>query len=387
MLLSCTGGKDRDPILTAEVERRDYENKIKVPGVLESVKTVSIVAPQVRSDLIITWLIDEGTHIRKGDTVCILEADRLEEQYTRAVDQYNIARAEYQKSKADLDLQYLMLQSQVNSIDISTSITKLDSLQLQFTTPLERKKIELELQKAEVEKEKIQSKLKFLRSINQSEMKKMELRVRQQMNQIERATEQLSQLVLTSNVDGLVMYAENWRTDEKVTEGDEVWGRMPILEIPQMDELQAKIYANETQYKQIQMNQSVEVHVDANPELRIPGRITRKPPMGRPIQRHSPVKVFDIIASLDSAAHSLSPGLSINCNVFIQRVSDTLVVPTVSIFEEDSLKLVYVEEGRKFRRQPVKIALGDNKFSVIQSGLGGGEKIATSRPPESSIIN
>jgi multidrug efflux pump subunit AcrA (membrane-fusion protein) len=286
-----------------------------------------------------------------------------------------------------LNLQYLLLESQVNSIDISTSITKLDSLQLQFTTPLERQKIEFELEKADVERKKIMDKLGFLKSINDSEMKKMDLKIKQQKNKIERAQDQLNKLILTSDVDGLVMYARSWQTGNKVAEGDEVWWNMPLLEIPQMGEMQAKLLVNENHFKQIETGQKIELRIDAISDMILSGEIKLKSPVGKPIKRRSAVKVFEVITTLDSSSIDVQPGLSVTCDVYIRHIADTIVIPVVSIFDEDSIKVVFVEKGKKYRKQPVEIKLGNNKFAVVKSGLSGDEILATTKPHESLILN
>lgn len=387
MFFSCNGERHPETVFTSKVERKEFVDKITVTGNLESINTFSIVAPIVQSNLKILWLVEEGTHVNKGDTVCKLEALNLEQDYSTAVGRYEMAVAEYNKSRADLDLQYLMLESQVNSIDISTNITRLDSLQLQFTTPLEKRKIELELEKAEIERKKLLNKLKFLENINASEMKKMELKISQEQNRINIAEDQLNKLVLTSDVEGMVIYAKSWSTGEKISEGEEAWMGMPLLEIPRMDQVQAKLFVNETSFKKIESGQEADIRVDARPDLYLSGTIMRKSPMGKPIRRGSQVKVYEVIASLDSAAISVRPGLTITCDIFLNRVPDTLVIPTISIFEEDSLKLVYVEKGRKFAPRKVETAVGNNEFTVIKSGLHDTEIIAVTRPPESLIMN
>jgi multidrug efflux pump subunit AcrA (membrane-fusion protein) len=387
LLFSCSGESNRKSLLTIPVERQDYVDKIIVFGNLESVRTVAIQAPAVMSNVTINYLIPEGTIVKAGDTVCMLEAQQLEEEYHKAVDEYEITRAEFNKSKADLQLQYLLLESQAHTIDISTTITKLDSLQLQFTSPLERRKIELELEKAEIERRKVTDKLTFLKSINDSELQRMELRIKQERNKIDRARDQLNKLVLTSDVDGLVMYATSWQTGNKVAEGDDVWWNMPLLEIPQMGEMQAKLFVNQSDFKQIETGQQIQLRIDAIPDLVLSGSIKRKSPVGKPIKRGSAVKVFEIIAALDSSSIDVQPGLSVTCDVYIQRIADTVVIPVVSIFEEDSVKVVYVQKGKKYRMQPVDIAFGNNKFAVIRSGLTGVENITTSKPPESLILN
>jgi len=215
----------------------------------------------------------------------------------------------------------------------------------------------------------------------------MELRIKQQQNKINNAIDQLKMTILTSSVDGLVIYARSWQTGEKVAEGDELWGRMPVLEIPQMDELQAELFVNETHFKRIEKDQTVEIFVDAIPEMSLIGKIKTKAPIGKSIRRGSKVKYFEITASLDSAFIAAQPGLSVTCDIFIKKISDTLVIPTVSLFEEDSIKLVYVEKGKKFTKRPVETALGNHKFTVIKSGISEEENIATSKPPESLILN
>jgi HlyD family secretion protein len=387
MLFSCSGRNNQKPVLTTLVEKKDYVDKITISGSIESIKTILIQSPAVFSNVTINYLVPEGTNVKAGDTVCILDATQLEEEYSKALDELKITQAEFNKSRADLNLQYLMLEAQVHIIDIATTITKLDSLQLKFTSELEQQKILLELEKADIERDKIISKLSFLKSINDSEMQKMELKIKQQQNKINRAQDQLNKLILTSQVDGMVVYATSWQTGNKVAEGDDVWWNMPLLEIPQMGEMQAKLLVNETHFKQIEKGQDILLGIDAMPDINLSGKIKKKAPVGKPIKRGSQVKYFEIISSLDSTEFSVQPGLSVTCDVYIHRIADTLVVPMVSVFEEDSLKVVFVEKGKKYRRQIVDVALGNNKFAVISSGLTGAELITTTRPPESLIIN
>ena len=159
------------------------------------------------------------------------------------------------------------------------------------------------------------------------------------------------------------------------------------MEIPQVGEVQAELQVNETYFKQIEQGQIIELKVDAIPDLKLSGKIKRKAPMGKPIQRRSKVKVFEVIAELDSAFLTVQPGLTVTCDVFINHIPDTLVVPVVSIFEDDSIKVVYVESGNHFTRQPVEIAAGNNKFAVIKTGLSGEEVLSNKKPPESLIQN
>ena len=179
LLLSCSSSRNKNNILTSHAERKDFVDKITVSGVIEAIKTISVSCPGLPTDLTIAYLIPEGTHVMTGDTVCILEGRELENQYNNAVREFEISEAEYTKKVAELALKYLLLESQAKNIEALTAITQLDSLQMKFTSSSSRQIIKLELEKAEVEKNKILNTLKFLKRINDSEMQKMKLEIQQ----------------------------------------------------------------------------------------------------------------------------------------------------------------------------------------------------------------
>ena len=100
------------------------------------------------------------------------------------------------------------------------------------------------------------------------------------------------------------------------------------------------IYAQETEYKRIEVGDSVEYSFDAMPNNRAWGRITKLSPMGLKRTEGSEVKTFEVEASVDSVLQPLDPGLSANCRIFLQHVPDTLVVPTVCIYKRDACSSV-----------------------------------------------
>ena len=86
--------------------------------------------------------------------------------------------------KADLLMQYALLEAQVKNNKADTEIAQLDSLQLQFATPTQKRIKELELERALIEKKKFEKKLEALEIINQSEVRKLELHIQQLTNRL-----------------------------------------------------------------------------------------------------------------------------------------------------------------------------------------------------------
>lgn len=372
-------------VITFPLERKDFRDVVTVSGTLEAVNTRSYGCPGLWSDVTIQYLIPEGTFVEEGDTLCILKAREIENEYLQALNELDNTRAEYNKSVADLELQFLMLEAQVKTIEASTQIKKLDSLQLEFTSPSSREIIRLELQKAEMEREITLKKLEFLRQINDSELQKMKLKIGQYENRVDQAKSKLDKLVLISDIEGIIIHDKLWSSKKKVREGDIVWGNLPIIQIPDLSAMQVKLEVSEADYKRVVKDQLLELVVDAFPEIRLSGRIKYKAPVGKPVNEDSEVKLFDVTASLDSSSLNIQPGLGVTCNILVRDVPDTIVVPVISLFTEDSLKVVYIADNERFTRKIVSVSDYNNKEAIIGKGLDGHEILALKKPPESLI--
>ena len=172
----------------------------------------------------------------------------------------------------------------------------------------------------------------------------------------------------------------------KVREGDIVWGNMPIAQIPDLSKMQVKITVNDTKYKQIEIGQQVQMQVDAFPEVQLTGEIITKPPVGKPVQRGSRIKEFELYSSIDTLRTQLDPGLSVTCRVTVEVVEDTLVIPLCAVFDQDSTKVVYVENGNEFKSQEIKIAQNNASYAIVSNGLAENQIIALAKPPDASII-
>lgn len=366
IIISCTQKEELNNYL---VQKNDFINQITVPGYLEAAQAQSITVPRIWTSLKIYALIEEGTYVQAGDTVCILEASELENNYTSSVKDLEIAKAEYNKTRENLNLKYLLLESQVKTIETTTAIKMLDSTQQEFVSAIDKQIIGLEIEKAEIERHKINSNLKFLKKINESELKKTKLKIQQAENKVNRTKEQLDKLIITSPNEGLVQLATSWSTGKQIGEGDAVWGNMPLVNLPDLSKLQVRMVVSETSYKKINTGQDVYITVDAHPELTCKGKVKRKAPAGKPIKKKSKVKTYDIFVSIDSADFNVAPGLSVSCDVILDRVNDTIVVPLTSIYENDSASFVHLKQNGSYKKQAVKIAVKSEIEAVVESGL------------------
>lgn len=385
IFLSCSSKSDKN-IATYTVSTKNFENTIVIDGSVEPVRTTTLACPRY-VDGIIQYIIDDGTYVKEGDILCIIEVNELQTNYDQLLVNLENSRAQLNTTKATLSSEYAMLEAQVKSNEADAQIAQLDSLQLAYIPENQRKIKELELQRVSIEKNKYEKKLKSLAIIQQSEIKKQEIEIQRNQQQANSIKERLDQLTIRAPRKGLATRAKSHMTGTKLKVGDNVWNNVPIIVMPEMDEVKIKIMAPEQDYKLINIGDSVQYTFDAMPDNIAWGKIKQRSPVGQPINRESKVKLFEIEATVDSMITIPDPGFTANCQIWLKQITDTIVIPQIAVFEDDSIRVVYVKKNNKFEKRQVLTGLSSPKEAIITKGLLRGEVVSLTKPDPSSIKN
>lgn len=381
-LFSCSRTAT-DSSLTYLVTKQDFVERLTLEGVVEAVRTRTIVCPDV-DECSILFLIDEDTKVKIGDTVCVLENKSLVDRYENMLKNLEVIEAEYKKTEADLAMDLAILDAQVKTNEAQTSINSLDSLQLKYGSEKQKKITALELQISELQAEKYRKKLKALHVVSESQLRGISMRIKRSKNQVERYANELSQLVILSPIDGVVIHHRDY-WGNVINEGEPVWPGDPIVEIPDLGSMQVSLKATETEYKRIALGQKVVHRFESMPGNWAYGSIKFKSAVGREISRNSKIKNFDVTASIDSLLEMPEAGVTANCQIIIKEILDTFVVPSVSIFTDDSIKVVYVRDGKKYLEKEVLVAESSQQNAVIAKGISFGDVISLVKPKTSEI--
>ena len=381
LLFSCSLDTD---VATYTVSQSDFTNMLIVEGAVESVLTKTLTSPR-NCDGVVQFLVEDGTYVEKDEIVCIIEFQELQNRYDQISISLENARAGLNKTIADLNLQYALLEAQVKTNEADTKIAQMDSLQLVFVSPNQRMIKELELEKTGIEKVRYEKKLKALKVIQQSEIKKLEIEIQRFTVRVQTMKEQIDALTVKAPRSGMAIRAISSLTGTKYQVGDPVWSNMPLVILPDFKQMKVKIMASETDYKSISVNDSVYYTFDAMPGNSGTGKILKKAPVGQPYKRDGKVKFFEIEASVDSVLVMPEPGFTANCHIILKQSKNVLSVPQIAIFEEDSMKVVFVQQKKGFERRQVLTGLSSIRESVIASGLADGEIIALSKPKPSLV--
>ena len=382
-LSACRNNKNEN-ISVFNVQKTDFVDALTVEGYVEPVKSISISCPQ-GVDGTVVWLVKDGTILNEGDEICILEDQNASSDYDEAVRNLEDAEANVEKTRANHQMQLALLEAQIKTNNAETLIAGLDSLQLKYSSDNQRKIKELELQRTAIEKGRFGKKMQALHQIQQSELRGLQIRMMGVQMRVQRSKEKLESLTIKAPQSGMVVIAKSVMTGKKIVPSDNVWEGLPVCSMPELKNMKVIIMASESNYKRIQLGDNVEYSFDAMPANSAFGKITKKAPVGKPVAEKSKVKLFEIEASVDSFIETPGPGFSAECRIILKSIPDTLIVPQIAVFEQDSMKVVFVQQKNGFELRQIKTGIYSTKEIIVSEGLKANERIALTKPPLNMI--
>lgn len=396
-ILSGSCSRTRVEVMTLALSHSDYKESIIASGTIKAVNAVNIMPPRVMGAATVFWAKPEGSVVKAGDTVCILESSDLEQMIDNQKDNLKSLKADLVKLEAQNELNRVMVEAQLKENAVRMELNRRDSLKLEFAPEAQKKLIALQMEKSRIEELKLTRKLEAQKKIQETEIRGMKSRIMQAENMLSLGTDQYKMLTITAPAPGVLTASEMagmvFVSFGPGDDGQQLGGYpkkgspifmddIPIMSIPDLSAMQLVVEVQEVDYKRIEKNQEVRILVPSADNLVTTGKVLVKSLASR--NRYSGttrMKAYQVVVSIDSLHEKMDPGLTGQCEILVNLVKDTISVPSVSIFEKDSLRVVYVAENKMFRAVPVESGMTNSSMTIITKGLKGDETIALQEPP------
>lgn len=159
--------------------------------------------------------------------------------------------------------------------------------------------------------------------------------------------------------------------------------RTGISTIVDMSSLEIQVDVNEASINRVSRGQPVTAVLEAYPEWRIAGRVITTVPAADRQKATVQVRI-----AFDEIDPRILPDMSVNVSFLrestgsqtTQPARPRLDVPRRAVRFEDGQPVVFVVDGGRAERRPVRLGTGDGDHVEIQSGLSGGERIVIEAP-------
>jgi HlyD family secretion protein len=376
--LSPSGVDGKIPTYTVKKEK--FLVSITESGEIRAKNSISISSPRVRGNLKIIFLVPEGTYVKANDTVVKFDPTEAITALKDAEAKLEISLSDKEKLIANQKSTMTRAESDLKSAELTYELSKLNLEQMKFEAEMKRQEANLQRQRDELSYLKAQQDFKSQKIINQSELNKVDIDVRQRKADLERAKKDLAMLTLTAPAEGLVVYELNWSTGRKMQIGDTPWSGMTILSLPDLSSMESITSVNEVDISKIKKGLNVKIKLDAFQDSVFAGVIGNVASLGKSKDKNGAIKIFEIGVDIKSKSEKLKPGMTTSNKIIINEIPNVLFVPQEAVFEKEGKKVVYVKDGSRFDEKVVETGEKNENHIIITKGIKDGDEVALRDP-------
>lgn len=384
------GEKDFSQI-TVDVKRGTFTAFVFSSGQLESEKSETINIPEKLKDrnlriweLTITHMVDEGTLVDSGDYVATLDHTAVEEQIKLAQDDMDKMLSEYEDSKIDSNLNLSNQRDVIVNARLDQAEKKIIMEESVYESPSIQKKASMDLDKAKRRLDQEQKAYVLKKKQEENKVDRKYINYRQILERSQELQKLFNSLEISAPKAGILTYfkfpwGEIIKTGSKVGPYNSV-----IATIPEMTNLISRTYINEIDISKVKVGQNVKIGIDAFPEKQLSGQVIAVANIGQAMP-NSDAKVFEVKIKIFGKDKDLKPAMTTSNAIEAGTFTDTLMVATDAVFENDSMKFVYVGT-----EHPVKqvVWLGDENENnvLVKKGLKEGDVVWLTEPENAADL-
>ena len=381
--LTACGAISAPSVETYTVKAGEFTSSVTVTGELEAVRSVVVAAPSIDwrfGDLKIIKLVDDGRQVTEGDLLIQFDKSAVQKAITEAESNLEIASAELRKTRANNASEIEGLEIDIEICRISREIARLKLKQAAFKAEVDRKRDEFRLKEADIKLDQAGRELEITKSIHLEESSKLQLKLQMEQSRLNAAKKALAILTVTAPASGIAIIRKSPHTREKYQVDDKVYAGWPVIGLPDLSQMKAKVQANEIEIAKVSVEQHATVTLDAYPDTVFKGRVIDVARLARIKSKEAKVKVFDVVVKLDGHDRKLMPGMTVSCRLLVEKAPDVLFVPLPAISEKNGKSFVYRRTGGNFEAHPVSLGAENSTYVVVESGLSEGDEIALGEP-------
>jgi HlyD family secretion protein len=383
LMVQCSQ-KVKNNIPVCKVVKGPFDIEVVETGELSAVNAINISSPAMSwryGSLKIIKIIEDGTEVKKGDTVIIFDPSDVQKVISDANADLEIANAEKDKLLAEQELKLEELQADLKTASLSYDISKIELELASYESEVRKKEIQLNLDKAKLDLDKAAQVITNQKKINVEDINQSDVKIRQLKSNVEDANNTLKNLTVTSPANGIAIIRKNWSTGNKYQVGDQIWSGNPMIDLPDLSQLKATAKINEVDISKIKLKQYAFIKLDAFSDTSFTGSVISiaNLAVGK-TDKNQKIKVFPVDILIKGQSKLLSPGMTVNVKIRVDKLNNVLYIPLEALFKKEDKTFVYIKKGLTFEKHDAITAQVNNDFVVISNGVKEGDELALSDP-------
>ncbi len=320
-------------------------------------------------------LAEKGSLVEKGDTLIVFDGTEMRKAIEEAQNKLDIAIANREKSLASMASSMAALEASLKSAQAGYKLAELQLKQMQFEAEIKRQEVQLQLEQAQISLKQAEEKIEQQKKIDEADRRTLDLQVEQAEADLDLTRNDLKKLTVLAPQPGLVVYKKIWKGGDfsEVQIGDEPWPGQALIELPDLNNMQANSAVSEVDVSRVKTGQRASIVLDAFPDQSFAGEVTDVATLARLDENASgEVKVFDVEIAVLETDPILKPGMTVSVTIIVDEADSVLSVPLDAVFVEDGGQVVYRTRGGATE---IVTGLRNENFVVVEEGLKERDKV------------
>ncbi|MFC3092597.1 HlyD family efflux transporter periplasmic adaptor subunit [Alteromonas sediminis] len=385
LFISACGEQTTQTTPVFEVEASDFGIQVSGFGEIEAAQSQKIFSPG-RRPMTLAWLKEENSYVEAGDVIARFDAQRiqkdsraeelellrLEQEILKSVAQQREQKQEVESDQIFVDHEFDFVERfAIDDINVYSQLEIIDTFANRDF--LEAKDGFLNWKESSIDQQ------------HDSQIAVLDIRKSGVGSKFEQLQQALSSLEVVSPFSGLLVFEKD-RRGEKPAVGQTIFPGRPIAQIPNLDNMQAKVFVQANDAIDLAEGQSVDIVLDAFPGKVFSGEVKQVSGFPRSIERGNPVTYFELIVTLlEQDKNMMQPGRKLSASIKVKAPTPTLVVPLQTLHHEDGNSYVFLQQGDRFIKRQVTSGRKNLHLVEVTSGLESGDLIALAQPANSTV--
>ena len=151
-----------------------------------------------------------------------------------------------------------------------------------------------------------------------------------------------------------------------------------LMSIANLSKLIVETHVNQVDVSKLTMKQQVKLLAESLKDAEMQAEIIFIAPVAT---IRNGIKGFTVRASIQQVAARMRPGMTVQMTIPISHVGDAVSVPISAVFKgSGNSRVVYVRNGTKTEKRPVKVGVSNTESAQILQGVHVGEEILLNEP-------
>ena len=372
---------------TAKVERRTFVRTLRLSGTLEAVHSYSVLGPRLTGgdygQMILTKLTRGGTRVKKGDLLAEFDREAQlknfmdkQAEFRDLENQINSKKAEQEAARAHDD-------TELKQAEDAVGTAKLEVQRAEVVSRIDAEKNTLNLEADEATLKQLRQTFDLKRKAEQADLRLLEIKRDRARIAMEHAKENSEKMAVLSPLDGLVVLNSTWKGGGmgEVEEGDQIWSGLAFMQVVDPSTMEVRVRANQLDVPFLRVGQTAQIHLDAYPDLSLPGKLEQLAAIGLGGGLSKSVRAFGALFTIEGSDARLMPDLSASIDVELGQVPDALVAPRDAVVRQGGKSWVYVKRALGFEKQAIETADENDLEVVVRSGVEAGMEVERNPEP------